>query len=137
MIASKCILSVFPGNDVSHVPLRKARGWTVNHLWQWCWGQHNRKGTGSCRTMAKEVQCLARSREQARPAPSSLLVNLTYMWQQISHTPRMDLFLRTFLPLHKELEGYGHAQRNIYLAHSLLRPMPVPKSVPRKRSSLG
>lgn len=55
MIASKCILSVFPGNDVSHVPLRKARGWTVNHLWQWCWGQHDRKGTGSCRTMAKEM----------------------------------------------------------------------------------
>lgn len=57
MIASKCILSTFPGNDVSHVPLTKAGGRAAV-----CGasktGQESQHGTGDGRCGAwREAEC--------------------------------------------------------------------------------
>ena len=58
MIASKCILSTFPGNDVSHVPLTKARGRAANRVRQGC--------AGSARQDEQRTQLRGPGRSTAR-----------------------------------------------------------------------
>lgn len=71
MIASKCILSTFPGNDVSHVPLTKAGGRAANRLRQRYAGPARRDES---RSTAQETGGAApgtkRNARQTRSLPS-------------------------------------------------------------------
>jgi len=78
MIASKCILNTFPGNDESHAPLTNAGGWAVNSAAAVSGVSTAGREVPAAPGLARqEVQCLERSGEQGRPTPSPLPVNST------------------------------------------------------------
>lgn len=87
MIASKCILSTFPGNGVPHVPLTNARGRVANRLRQRCAGsarqdKRRRQLRGPGRSTAQEtggaVPGAKRKARQTRslPSPSKFALNV-------------------------------------------------------------